>query len=155
MYGEYVFTCVYLYITFVNYHKHIPTMETLSKPVYLKNSEIQKNRSNRISDFELMEIVIRSVGDTVRCIQLDRDLWRIYLTKDDSKQKLIEQGVDIEDQNFNVYDQNPYTTGSKSPADRALKVTVSGVPLSVDDHEILVMLKKLGANPKSDLQYEK
>jgi hypothetical protein len=32
---------------------------------------------------------------------------------------------------------------------------VSGVPLSVDDHEILAMLKKLGANPKSDLQYEK
>jgi hypothetical protein len=32
---------------------------------------------------------------------------------------------------------------------------VSGVPLSVDDHEILAMLKKLGDNPKSDLQYEK
>lgn len=130
-------------------------METLSKPVYLKNSEIQMNRNNRISDFELMQSVIHSVGDTVRCIQLDRDLWRIYLTNDESKQTLLTQGVDINNQNFNVYEQNPYVTGSKSPADRVLKVTVSGVPLSVDDKEILAMLTKLGANPKSDLQYEK
>lgn len=130
-------------------------METLSKPVYLKDSEIQMNRKNRISDFELMQSVIHSVGDTVRCIQLDRDLWRIYLTNDESKQTLLTQGVDINNQNFNVYEQNPYVTGSKSPADRVLKVTVSGVPLSVDDKEILAMLTKLGANPKSDLQYEK
>jgi hypothetical protein len=63
--------CIHLCLlahNFCELLQKLPKMETLSKPVYLKNSEIQKNRNNRISDFELMEIVIQSVGDTVRCV---------------------------------------------------------------------------------------
>lgn len=49
------------------------------KPVYIKNSEIQQDKSNRISDFEMYESLHLKVGDDIHCIQLERDLWRVYL----------------------------------------------------------------------------
>lgn len=35
------------------------------KPVYIKNSEIQQDRSNRISDFEMYESLHLKVGDDI------------------------------------------------------------------------------------------
>lgn len=52
---------------------------SLIKPLYIKNRDIQIDSKNKITDFELYEAVKAKVGDNITCIQLDRDLWRVYL----------------------------------------------------------------------------
>jgi hypothetical protein len=95
------------------------------------------------------------VGDTIKCIQLDRDLWRIYLTTKEGRDKLLLRGIDIGDQHVRIYDSNPYSTGLEAPDDKSLKITICGVPLSVDDSAILEMLSKLKVKLKTEMYYEK
>lgn len=130
-------------------------MEKLQKPVYLKDSELPKLNDERITNFALLESITESVGDTVRCVQLDRDLWRVYLVDKQSRDKLAIEGFDLNSQHVRVYDSNPYSSGLENPKDDALKITICGIPLSVDDSAIYDMLKKLGTRLKSEIKFEK
>lgn len=109
----------------------------------------------KITNYLLVQCVTKVVGDTVKCIQLDRDLWRIYLTTKEGRDKLLLQGIDVDDQHISVYDSNPYSTGLEAPDDKSLKITICGVPLSVDDSAVFEMLSKLKVSPKTEMYYEK
>lgn len=112
-------------------------MDQMLKPVYLKNNELlSESDDERITNFEMLQAVTSCVGDAVKCIQLDRDLWRIYLTNAHSRSKILLEGFDFKNQHISPYDTNPYSAGLQGPIDQALKVTICGVPLSVDDSAI-------------------
>lgn len=127
---------------------------TMNKPVYIKNSEIQLDKTNRIGDFEMYESLHKKVGDDILCIQLERDLWRVYLKSNDSRSVLLVQGFEIRNITAQVYDSNPYSTGAKSPREKVLKVTICGLPLSVDDSAVFEMLHSFDVTIKSSLKYE-
>lgn len=55
---------------------------------------------------------------------------------------------------MSVYDSNPFSFGATNPRDPVLKVTVSGVPLSVQDTEIVSMLLNFNVELKSEIRYE-
>ena len=129
--------------------------ESTRKPVYMKNRDLQIDPTNRISDFELYESIQQKVGDRIHCIQLERDLWRVYLKDNDSRSQLIPEGFEIRNITAPVYDSNPYSTGAASPNDAVLKVTISGLPLSVDDSAVMELLGKYDVTTKSELKYEK
>lgn len=130
-------------------------MAQLLKPVYIKDNELHEE-NERISNFEMLEAVSQCVGgNCIKCIQLDRNLWRIYLTDKPSRDSVLLEGFDFKSQHITVYDSNPYSARLENPTDEALKVMIYGVPLSVDDSAVLDMLSKLGARPKSALKYEK
>ena len=95
------------------------------------------------------------MGDKIYCIQIDRDLWRIYLKCNDSRSLLLVEGFEFKNISVQVYDSNPFATGAKNPKDAVLKVTISDLPLSVDDKAVYEMLKDLNISLKSDLKYEK
>lgn len=131
-------------------------MAQLIKPIYIKDSELYKEENERISNFDLLEAVSHCVSaDAIKCIQLDRNLWRIYFTDKQSRDSILCEGFDFKNHHISVYDSNPYSAGLEHPSGESLKVTICGVPLSVDDSAILEMLSKLGAHPKSELKYEK
>lgn len=129
-------------------------MEPMIKPVYIKNRELQTDRNSKITDFELYEAIHEKVGDTIHCIQLERDLWRVYLKCMGSRAALLQEGFEIRNITAQVYDSNPYSTGAKNPKDNVLKITISGLPLSVDDSAVLEMLHGLEVEMKSELKYE-
>ena len=83
------------------------------KPVYLKDSDISTANQKRITDFELMDCVIKCIGDSFHCLQLDRNLWRIYVKDIDSRRKLLTEGVTIHNVSLTFYDTNPYSSGAK------------------------------------------
>lgn len=124
----------------------------LLKPVYLKDKEIQCGQ-NRISDYDL-SIAVSNIINDVKCVQKDRDLWRIYVDSTESRSKLLDQGIDLRNTNVRVYDTNPYSAGLSSPSENVLK-TVKGVPLSVDDNEVIKMLNDFNVSFTSELKYEK
>lgn len=124
------------------------------KPVFLKNSEIQNDRNNKISDFEIAVQLSKKIDD-VKCIQLDRDLWRIYVDSLSSRSKLVTEGFDLRSRNVQVYANNPFSTGTGNPNEQVLKITIKGVPLSVDDSAVRNMLDQFKVSLCSEIKYEK
>ena len=59
----------------------------------------------------------------------------------DSRHKLLSEGFELRNLSVKAFDINPYSAGIHHPHERVLRVTVKGVPLSVDDGEITKMLK--------------
>lgn len=67
-----------------------PVDRTL-KPLFLKNSEIQTFENKILSDYDLIDPIIRVIGDNLHCLHLyvDRNLWRIYLNTLESRNRLL------------------------------------------------------------------
>ena len=129
--------------------------ESTWKPVYMKNGDLQIDPTNRITDFKFYESIQQQVGDRIHCIQLERGLWHVYLKDNDSRSQLILNGFEIRNITAQVYDSNPYSTGAASPNDAVLKVTISGLPLSVDESAVMELLGKYDVTTKSELEYKK
>ena len=124
------------------------------KPVYIKNSEIQLDKSNKISDFEMYEAIHQKVENDIHCIQLERDLWRVYLKIKETRSLLVLEGFVVRNISVQVYDTNTYSTGATGPNDKVLKITICGLPLSVDDSAVSDMLRDFNVNIKSAIKYE-
>ena len=73
----------------------------------------------------------------------------------DSRKKLLTEGFDLNNINIRTFEINPYSAGTTKPEESVLKITVQGIPLSVDDGEILKMIKAYGCEPTSDIKLEK
>lgn len=128
----------------------------LLKPFYFKDKEIHgiiTNEANRVSDYELSVATSKVVND-IQCIQKDRGLWRVYVKSSNSRSKLLQEGFDIRNRHISVYDTNPFSAGTNEPSEQVLKITVKGVPLSVDDDEIMKMVKQFDLNFTSGLKYD-
>ena len=82
-------------------------------------------------------------------------MWRIYIGSLDSRKKLLTEGFDLNNINVRTFEINPFSAGTTKPEESVLKITVQGIPLSVDDGEILKMLKTYGCEPTSDIKLEK
>ena len=111
-------------------------------------------KNNRITDFEIAEKLSIKVYD-IKYIQLDRNLWRIYVCSQASRSTLGTEGFELRERNIQVYDDNPFTPGIGNPNENVLKVTVKGVPLSVEDSEVINMLEQFNVTLCSDIKYEK
>ena len=94
------------------------------------------NKNNGIRDYELSEAVLKVVSD-LKCVQRDRDLWRLYVDSVDSRNKLLSEGFEIRNVNVRRFEVNAYSAGTSSQKGNVLKITVKGIPLSVEDKEIL------------------
>lgn len=122
------------------------------KPVYLRNSDIVQG-SNPVTDYELLESVLICTSE-IKCIQRDRGLWRIYVNTTQSRDKLLTEGFDFRNTHINVFETNPFSAGTNSPLEEVLRITIKGVPLSVDDGEIIKMLDSYKVSLTSPIKYE-
>lgn len=69
----------------------------------------------------------------------------------ESQKTLVCEGLEIRNINIRIYDTNTFFAGSITPDEQVLKLTIKGVPLSVDDDEVLKMLNKFNLS----FNYEK
>ena len=51
------------------------------KPLYLKDSDIQCSDEGRITDFDLLDCVIKFVGNSLHCLQLDIEIYGESISK--------------------------------------------------------------------------
>ena len=126
----------------------------LLKPVYLRNRDIQTNKNDPITDYALACAVGEVISDIV-CIQRDRDLWRIYVDSIESRKLLVSDGFTLQNISVSVFDTNPFSAGTENPNEEVVRVTIRGIPLSVEDSCITKTLEKLGPELTSDIKYEK
>ena len=124
------------------------------KPVYLRDNDIQSDKKNIVRDFEISISVSKCIDD-LKCVQKDRDLWRLYVGSIDSRHKLLCEGFELRNLSVKAFDINPFSAGIHHQNERVLRVTVKGVPLSVDDGEITKMLEKFNVHFTRGIKYEK
>ena len=93
-------------------------------------------------------------GLNIPTLKNPRDLWRIYVNTKESRTKFLTEGIDLRNTNDKVYDTNPYSAGTSNPFEKVLKITVKGVPLSVDNNEVMKMLQNFNLSFTNDLKYE-
>lgn len=68
--------------------KNSQTDDRTLKQLYLKNSDIQTSDVKRLSDYDLINPIMRAIGVDLHCLQLDCNLWCIYLKTLKSRNKL-------------------------------------------------------------------
>lgn len=123
------------------------------KPVYFRNSDIPSG-GKPVSDFDLLQPLLLCTSE-IKCLQRDRGLWRVYVNDQVSRNKLLTEGFEYRNLSINVYDTNPFSSGAKSPSDEIIRITVKGIPLSVDDQEIINMLQQHSVTLTSSIRHEK
>ena len=130
-------------------------VERTIKPLYLKkNGDLQFKKGRRLSEYDLM-IPMKVIGDDLHCIQLDRNLWRVYIKTKESRNKLLTQGIDINNISVSFKNTNPYSSGATSVEQKTLKIRLCGIPLSVDESAVHELLDKLNVKLISKVMYEK
>ena len=102
----------------------------------------------------MYEALHQKVENDIHCIQLERDLWGVYLKTKETRSLLIIERFVVRNISVQVYDTNPYSTGDTGPNDKVLKYTICGLPLSVDDSAVSDMFRDFNVNIKSAIKYK-
>ena len=84
-------------------------------------------------------------------MQLDRNLWRIYVKSQDIRDKLHVEGISIQNIYVTLLDTNPYYSENHDPTVKTLKIRLFGLPLSVDESAVVELMDKLGVKRKSKI----
>ena len=82
-------------------------------------------------------------------------LWKLFLWNEVARAKLVSQGIVLEDIAIEVYSNNPLRKVNDDGIEiDETKLTISNVPPSFDDEEIITNLKKRGVNVTSKIRMD-
>lgn len=68
------------------------TVDRTCKPLYLKISDLRSIGGKQFTDYDLIEPIKQVIGDDLLCVQLDKNLWRVYLKNTENRNKIPVQG---------------------------------------------------------------
>ena len=94
-----LYLCLVIWITVMGDQSDDRTIN----PLYLRDSDIQCSDEGWITDFDLMNCVIQIVRNSLHCLQLDRNLWRIYL-KDVHSRRQLQEGIVLRNVLISLFD---------------------------------------------------
>lgn len=75
-------------------------VDCTSKPLYIKNSDLKTSQGKHLTDYDLIDPIKKVIGDDILCVQLDRNLWRVYLKNVESRINLLTRGIEINGVSF-------------------------------------------------------
>ena len=111
------------------------------KPIFVRSDDIRNSTTRFVSGEEIFIALTKVVTkDNVCGIQQIRSLWRIYLSSQEERIRLISDGLELRGASTPVYDLNPFT---QLRDDNLTRVCVKDVPLSVDDDLIRLELQAM------------
>ena len=134
--------------------KEFPTQNAVGgKPVFIKNKDIASVREKQMSNENMYKCLISDVnGREIKGIQKIGGLWRIYVENQESRIKLISNGMNIRNVTVAVYDTNPFIPGER---ENSLRVLIRNIPLSVHESLILDELEKLKYTVIGTMTYQR
>ena len=69
--------------------------------------------TGRCDGYKLGQSIMSVIGKTnVKCVQVVKNLWRIYCLTEAAKTALVSKGITFEGKTISVYPSNPLATGS-------------------------------------------
>ncbi|KAL8592032.1 hypothetical protein ACOMHN_060525 [Nucella lapillus] len=128
-------------------------------PVFIVNNQLPAFDHKSFTTSEIYSAVEKTSGfESVKGAQRIGSLWRIYTRTSEARQKVLLQGFAIRGVRVEVKDKNYFLVSSPVGQEKevpATKLTISNVPLSFSDDDILHTIKKLNINVRSQLIQER
>ena len=122
-------------------------------PMFFKNNDIITRQDE---DLTVLEVCLAaesvSGNNTIRGAQRIRNLWRIYAMSAETRDKLLVEGVTIRGLYVDILSNNPYARNPNNPTTR---VTVSNVPLAVDNENIRSKFISMGYKLTSKVYHDR
>lgn len=87
-------------------------MIILSSITFLHVQLLSNINVNRVTDFMLMERVTEVIRNSLHCLQLDRNMWHIYVKSQKIRDQLLVEGIFIRNISVTRLDTNPYSSGN-------------------------------------------
>ena len=91
---------------------------------------------------------------TMRGAQRIKGLWRLCPRQSQFRDKLLMEGMVMKGIRIQLVDKNPFLIEGSEEERPATKVIIGNIPLSCDNNEIEIALKKLGVETRSKIRNE-
>ncbi len=90
--------------------------------------------TGRCDGYKLGQSIMSVVGKTnVKCVQVVKNLWRIYCLTEAAKTALVSKGITFEGKTISVYPSNPLATGSMQAILNGASKNIEMVRLNIKD----------------------
>ena len=102
---------------------------------------------------DMYKCLLRSVqGREIKGVQMIGGLWRLYIENQDTRVKLITNGVNMRNANVAVYDTNPFLTNGK---ENSLRLLIKDIPLSAHESLIIDELERMKYKVMGSVIYQR
>ncbi|XP_041484289.1 uncharacterized protein LOC121430923 [Lytechinus variegatus] len=123
------------------------------KPIFIKHKDIPSVNENTLTNQEVYKCLLSSVqGREIKGVQKIGGLWRLYIESQNSRIKLITNGINMRNANVTVYDTNPFLSAGK---ENSLRLVIRDIPLSAHDTLIADELDKLNCKILGPIIYQR
>ena len=121
-------------------------------PLFIKANSISKE----VSDYELLIQAEKVAGyGRAKIAQKIDGLWRIHMSDLEARQKVLTVGMTVRGKAVETLGRNPHIfMDEKGDLINTTKLSLTNLPISVNDEELLHELKQIGIEILSDLKYE-
>ena len=124
----------------------------VAHPVFFRSRDMP----NGILDFELLKQAEKVTGyGRIKVIQKIDGIWRIHASDKEARLKLVTMGLTIRGKAITPYDQHPNTLrDAEGNIIETTKLTVSNIPWSLSEDDVVHALKEYGVEFTSELKCE-
>lgn len=116
-----------------------------------------KRSSSRFTEYDICEAMGDLIeSDEIFGCQLLKNVWRLYTKSEESRVKLLQHGIDIDSQHFELHDTNPLLSLDSryiSGKPKQIKLTIKDIPVSYTNEQIKSWLQKRGLHPVGEVKY--
>ena len=126
-------------------------------PLFVKHTDMGLTMHQQLKEIDLCKDIWKVIQrEELEGVQRIGGLWRIYITTEPARIKLLSEGFSYKGLSVSIYEQNPFRRAEENidPSKRTTKVTVSNLPLSIANEEIKIMLVRLGCKLETEVEYE-
>ena len=123
------------------------------KPIFIKHKDIPSVYEKVMTNEDMYKCLLRSVqGREIKGVQRIGGLWRLYIENQDTRMKLITNGVNMRNANVAVYDTNPFLTNGK---ENSLRLLIKDIPLSAHESLIIDELERMKYKVMGSVIYQR
>ena len=126
-------------------------MANMYPPLFLKKSMVPNLTGHDIYQALVNENDIEA--SQVDGVQPVGGVWRLYFNSTETRVHMNSNGININSLHYDLYSENPFSTGIHDPQKKAIKITVKDVPLSYDNDSIKRMIEGYGVKLTSPIKY--
>ena len=129
------------------------------QPVFVRNNTLPAFSDKEYSTSEICTAVekVCGFGNAIGAQRIG-GLWRIYLSSETARQKLLISGVVLRGVQVLVRDKNPFIVISQDGSQteqQTTRLSIGNIPLSFSDKDILESMKALKCQPQSKMVAER
>ena len=124
------------------------------EPVFFLNNEVEQDSGTYLDTLEVCLAVCEVVSDesVVEGAQRIGGLWRIYLTDEEVRARLLCTGINLRNIQITLKDRNPFLLPGHEYVETT-RLYIRNIPLSYDNDVITNTLKNMGVQMLGNLKY--